>query len=223
MPDRYDLVETNFRKLSYPEYYMVVNGFADALDVNELYNQNRPEHIVPPQRYREHITTMKQLSIGADRGDSLLQEQRHAARELADLDMYSSVSYMKTIAIHKQDPTILHSLNLPLKESHHKALRKLNPNKAAEILVELRHLRNEPGAIVILGTHVRNGGPYLINICKGEPISEESWYNPGGHHKTCTKIILRNLEPANRYYVRLRTDGPEGPGKWSQAVSIIVL
>lgn len=223
MPERYDVVETNFRKLNYPEYYMVVNGFADALDALELYNLNRPDHIVAGQRYREHIVTMKQLSIGADRGDSLLQVQRQEARDLTDLDMYSSISYVKTIAIHKKDPTIMHQLNLPLKETHHKILRKLTPNKAAEILVELRHLRNVSGAIVILGTHVRGGGPYLINICKGEPVSEESWYNPGGHHKTCSKIILRNLDPANRYYVRLRTDGPEGPGKWSQPVSIIVL
>ena len=223
MLEQYDSVETNFRKLSYPEYYMIVNGFADALDASELYNQNRPEHIAPGQRYREHIATMKELSIGADRGDSLLQEQRQAVRDLTELEMYSSISYMKTIAIHKKDPTILHKLNLPLKERHQRSLRKTTPHKATEIVAELRHLRNQSGAIAIIGTHVRNGGPYLINICKGEPTSEESWYNPGGHHKNCSKIILKNLEPANRYYVRLRTDGPEGPGKWSQPVSIIVL
>ncbi|MBJ6799918.1 hypothetical protein [Geomonas propionica] len=166
---------------------------------------------------------MKELSIGADRGDTLLQQQRQAIRDLAELEMHSSVSYMKTIAIHKKDPTILHILNLPVKEMHQKSAKKSQSPHQVEIRLELKRIRNESGAITIIGTHVRNGGPYFINLCKGEPTSEESWYNPGGHYNNCSKIVQRNLEPANKYYVGMRSDRPEGLGPWSQPASIIVL
>ncbi|GFO66341.1 hypothetical protein [Geomonas paludis] len=223
MPEKYDSVELNFRKQPFPQYFVTLHNLADALDANQLYNDNRPAHIHPGQRFRDHVATMKELSIGADRGDVLLKEQRQAVRDLSELDIHSSVSYMKTIAIHKKDPSILHTLNLPLKESHQKSSKRSQSPHQVEIRLELRRVRNESGAITIIGTHVRNGGPYLINLCKGEPTSEASWFNPGGHYNTCTKIVQRNLEPANKYYVRMRTDRPEGPGPWSQPVSIIVL
>lgn len=223
MPDKYEIVELNYRKESYPQYFGILHGFADALDACQLYNENRPVHIASGQTFRDHVTAMKELSIGADRGDTLFKTQRQAVRDLSELDMHSSVSYMKTIAIHRKDPTILHTLNLQLKGTHQKNSRKTHPPQHIEIRLDLRRVRNEPGAIVIAGTHVRNGGPYLINLCKGEPTSEESWYNPGGHYSSCGKIIQRNLEPASKYYVRMRTDRPEGPGPWSQPASIIVL
>jgi hypothetical protein len=222
MLDAYYIVESLLRKQSFAEYYQTLDVFADALDRNELYNANRPAHIPPGSKFREHKAIMKELGIGADRGDALLKEQRQAARELAELDMDAAICYQRTIAINRKDPTILQTLQLPLKENQPKSSRRGSPQHT-EIHLEVKHLKGEPGAIVIVGSHVRNGGPYLINLCKGEPTSEEDWYNPGGHYNSCGKIIIRNLESANRYYVRMRTDGPEGPGQWSQPVSIVVL
>ena len=221
--EQYDVVETVFRKQTFAEYYMTLFGLADGLDASKLYNDNRPGHLPPGARFRDHVATMKDLGIGADRGDFLLKEQRQAVRELSEIDMDAAVSYMRTIAIDKRDPTILHALGLPLKGNHQRSYRRGVSVQASEIHLEVKHAKGESGAIIVMGNHVRNGGPYLINLCKGEPISEESWYNPGGHHITCRRIIIRGLEPANKYYVRMRTDGPDGPGHWSPPVSIIVL
>jgi hypothetical protein len=220
MLDAYYVVESVLRKQSFPEYYQTLDVFADALDGNELYNANRPDHVPVGARFREHKTIMKDLGIGAERGDSLLKEQRQAARNLAELDMDASICYLRTIAINKKDPTILHALNLPLKEQK---VSRRGVSQQIEIHLELKHPKGAPGTIVINGNHVRNGGPYLVNLCKGDPASEESWYNPGGHYSSCGKIVIKNLESANRYYVRMRTDGPEGPGQWSQPASIVVL
>jgi hypothetical protein len=222
--DDYYEVETIFRKQTYPEYYLTLHAFADALDAHEDFNANRPECVPGGAKFREHVAIMKELGVGADRGDSLLKEQRQAAREHSELDMDASVSYARILAIEKKDPTILHTLSLPLKESHPKSVRRLQAQQqSAEIHVSVKHLKGVSGAIVIEAVHVRNGGPYQVQLCKGEPTSEENWENLTGHYKSCSKIILRNLEPANRYYVRMRTDGPEGPGPWSHAVSIIVI
>jgi hypothetical protein len=223
MLEEYHIVETIFRRQSFPEYYLTLHGFADALDANELYKANRPDSVPAGEKFRGHVTSMKELGIGADRGDTLLKAQRQAVRDLSEIDMDASVGYLRILAIDKKDPAVLHDIGLPLKDNQQKGSRRLLSPQAIEIHLAVRHVKGDSGAIVIEGSHIRNGGPYLINLCKGEPTSEESWYNPGGHYKTCSKIVLRNLEPANRYYIRMRTDGPNGPGPWSQAVSIIVL
>lgn len=222
MRDEYHVVEDIFRKQSFPEYYLTLHDFSNVLDGHELYNTNRPSAVPGGDRFRGHVLSMKELGIGADRGDVLLKEQRQAVRNLSEIDMDASISYLRILAIDRKDPTVLHTLGLPFKDSHHK-VRRLPLAQEIEIRLALKHFRGESGAIVIEGTHVRNGGPYMINLCKGEPTSEDSWYNPGGHYKTCRRTVLKNLEPANRYYVRMRTDGPTGPGSWSHAVSIIVL
>jgi hypothetical protein len=223
MLEDYDVVETIYHKQSFPEYYATLYAFADGLDANEAYNTDRPGHLPSGARFREHVANMKELGVGADRGDSLLKERRQAVRDLSELEMDACVSYVRGIAIFKKEPAILLTLGLPQKVTHQKNSHKVVSPLAVDITVRLKHVKGETGAILIEGTHVRNGGPYLINICKGEPISEDSWYNPGGHHNSCGRIIMRGLEPANKYYIRMRTDGPEGPGNWSHPVWIIVL
>ena len=151
--------------MGFPEYYLTVDGLASALDANGAYNDNRPDSVPGGDMYRQHLTTMKDLGVGADRGDSLLKEQRQNERNLTDLKIDSSISYMKILAIHKQDPSILYTMGLPLKD----LLRNSNARKpilpeAIPIEVEAKNLKGESGGIVLQCTHVRNGGPYLINL-----------------------------------------------------------
>lgn len=223
MLNPYYVVQTIFRNQTFPEYYGILDGFADALDKHELYNALRPQGVPTGDTFRQHKAVMKELGIGADRGDALLKEKRQIERDVSELHMDAAVSFARVLAIGKKDPTILHNLSLPLKDSHPKLSRKGPAPHAIEIHLELKRLRSESGAIVVMGSHVRGGGPYLLNICKGEPVSEESWYNPGGHYSSCRRIELRGLEPASKYYVRMKTDRPDGQGDWSQPVSIIVL
>ena len=46
----------------------------------------------------EQVTTMKDLGTGADRGGSLLKEQRQAVPDLSEIHMDASVSYLRTVA-----------------------------------------------------------------------------------------------------------------------------
>ncbi|GFO53992.1 hypothetical protein GMSM_09990 [Geomonas sp. Red276] len=219
----YYVIDTNFRKQTYPEYYTTLNQLADALENHEAYNDGRPDFVPGSDRLRQHVAAMKEVGVGADRGDSLLKEKRQALREESEIDVDACVSYLRILAMGKRDPTMLHTFSLPIKGNQPKSVRKAGSPQQIEIRIAVKHMKKVSGGIVIEGKHIRNGGPYLLQLCKGEPTSEESWFNPGGHYQSCKKIELRDLEPANRYYIRLRTDGPGGPGPWSQPVSIIVL
>src|SRR5690242_8814387 len=85
--EKYYKVETIFRKQTYPEYYLTLDSFADSLDANEVFNIGRPECVPGGPKFRQHVATMKELGVGADRGDSLLRDQRQAVRDLSELDM----------------------------------------------------------------------------------------------------------------------------------------
>lgn len=225
MEDKYNIVDTPaIRKMEFPEYYQTVEGFSSVLNASEIYNANRPAVVPGGDTYRQHLTVMKDLGIGADRGDSLMKEQRQNERNRTDLNMDASISYMKILAINKQNPSILYTMGLPVidtvrKNTSHKYILP----EAIPIHAEVKHLKGENGSIVVQCTHVRSGGPYLVNLCQGKPESEGSWYNPGGHYKSCKEIVLRGLLRASELYIRVRTDGPNGPGPWSNVVSIIVL
>ena len=168
--EEYDVVETLFRKQNFTEYYMTLYGLAEGLEANELYNANRPGHVPAGARFREHVTTMKELGTGADRGDFLLKERRQAARDLSEIDMYASVSYMRTIAIDRRDPTILHTLGLPLKANHHKSSRRGASAQASEIHLEVRHVKGESWS------HRHHGEP----CPKRRPVSDQSLQRGAG-------------------------------------------
>lgn len=222
--EKYNIVDIPaIRKMAFPEYYSTLDGFATGLNANDAYNAGRPAFVPGGDTFTQHLTVMKELGVGAERGDSLLKEQRLNERYRADLNMDASISYMKIIAIHKQDPSILYTLGLPFKDTfRNNTARKSVIPEAVPIEAEAKNLKGESGGIVISCIHVRNGGPYLVNLCQGKPQSEESWYNPGGHYSSCKEIALRGLQRANEYYARVRTDGPNGPGPWSNVVSIVI-
>ncbi len=223
--EKYNIVDTSaIRKMAFPEYYLTVDGFASTLNASDIFNANRPPFVPGGDTFLQHLAVMKELGVGAERGDSLLREQRQNERNRADLNMDASISYMKIIAIHKQDPSILYTLGLPFKDTlRNNTSHKSVIPEAIPIEAEVKTLKGESGAIAISCTHVRNGGPYLVNLCQGKPVSEDSWYNPGGHYSSCKEIVLRSLQRASEYYARVRTDGPNGPGPWSNVVSIVVI
>ena len=223
MLEQYDILDTNVRKQTHAEFNVTLHTFADSLESHPFFKDNWEPYVPGSSHFRDHATRLKELGIGADRGDCVLKAERDAARGLAELHIDIAVKYMVVRAVDKNDPTILHGAGLPLKSKPQKSSSRSVSSAPVPITLTAKHQKGKSGSVIIEGKHVRKGGPYLLQICKGEPVSEEYWYSPGGDYKNCGKIVLSNLEPANRYYFRMRTDGPEGPGPWSQAVSLIIL
>lgn len=222
MIEDYDILESNLRKQSHPQFNSYLLGLAEALEVHDYWKGNWFDWVPGAAEFRAHAAFLKEVGIAADRGDSAKKAEREARRSLAQLHIDAAVKYMVVRAVNKQDPALLHNMALPLKTKPHKTSGRVS-GSVVEIQLRAKHVKGKSGAVTILGQHMRNGGPYLLQMCKGEPTSDESWYSPGGHYTSCSKILVQGLEPANRYFFRIRTDGPDGPGPWCQPVSIIVL
>jgi len=228
MVEDYEILEPNMRKLTHTDFYLMLLNVADCCETHHFFKDNWQMFVPGPAQFRAHAAKSKELNVGAERGDREMKAQRDEHRELAQLDIDVAVKYMVIRAVEQRDPTLLHGTGIPLKEIKRprisaKALLEYSLPIALTVGYRKNPVGFDSGVAVLKGKHVRRGGPYLLQICKGEPVSEESWYSPGGHYKSCREIVLTNLEPANKYCFRIRTDGPEGPGPWSQVVSLIIL
>ena len=224
MIDDYDILDPNVRKQSYLELNVTLLSIADCLERHEFFKVNWETYVPGPPHFRGLATEIHDLGVGADRGDSVMKAKREEARDRAELSIDVATKYMVVRAVEQKNPGLLQETGVPYKVKKAKSKNK-SKGSGASVTITLTavHLKGVSGGVILKGKHLRSGGPYMLQICKGEPVSEESWYSPGGDYSSCNKIILKNLDPANRYYFRIRTDGPEGPGPWSQVVSLIVL
>ena len=223
MIDEYDILEPNLRKQTYPELHVTLLGMADALERHPFFKDNWAPYVPGPSNLRAHAYELKELGVGADRGDRGMKADRDLARGRAELSFDVAIKYMVIRAVEQKNPSLLLNAGAPLKVKPAKSASRATHAASVQITLIARHIRGQSGVALLEGKHIRQGGPYQLQICKGEPVSDESWHYRGGHYKSCGKIVVKELEPANWYYFRIRTDGPEGPGPWSQVASLIIL
>ncbi|GFO68098.1 hypothetical protein GMLC_16770 [Geomonas limicola] len=227
IPEQYDIFDPNLRRLTYPELHMVLTTASDALEVHSFFRDNWESYVPNYLILRNHLVKLKEFGVGADRGDRDMKAQRDQVRARAELDILLIINYVVMRAIEKQDPSLLQNTGLPLKElKTARSSYRIAPTSVPVVLTakhKKTRLGVESGTAILAGKHVKMGGPYHLQICKGHPASEESWCTPGGHYRECGNIILNNLESANEYFFRIRSDGPDGPGPWSQVVSLVIV
>lgn len=222
MYDLYDILDPNVRRLTYPQLNVTLLTIADCLERHPYFKDNWARYVAGSPEFRGHAAELAELTPAAERGDIDKKKARVEARQRAELSIYAAAGYAVVRAIDQKDPTLLHGIGIPLKMKKGKSGKAVSP-ASVQIVLTANHQGKETGVAVLKGTHVRGGGPYHLQFCKGEPASEQSWANSDGHYKSCSRIVLKNLESANRYYFRIRTDGPEGIGPWSQSVSLVIL
>lgn len=222
MFELYDILDPNVRRQTYPQLNITLLTIADCLERHEFFKDNWEIYVPGPPHFRAHAVELNELTPGAERGDSAIKAAREAARARAELSIRVAAKYMVIRAVDKKDPGLLRNTGIPFKPSKVKTAKAASA-AAIQITLTAKHVGKEIGVALLEGRHIRGGGPYLLQICKGEPLSEQDWLSPGGHYKSCSKILLRNLDSASRYYFRIRTDGPDGPGPWSQVVSLVIL
>lgn len=221
--DMYKILDPNVRKQTYPQLNITLLTIADCLERHHFFKDNWEHYVPGPSNFRGHASELAELSPAAERGDSDVKAAREEARLRAELSIHVAADYMVIRAVEQKNPALLHDTGIPLKVKPTNKNGKAVSAASVQIILTVSHLGKEPGVALLKGKHIRNGGPYHLQFCKGEPVSEQSWINSDGHYKTCGRIVLRNLESANRYYFRIRSDGPDGPGPWSQAVCLVIL
>ncbi|MCM0082965.1 fibronectin type III domain-containing protein [Geomonas sp. Red32] len=99
---------------------------------------------------------------------------------------------------------------------------KRNYNKLVSSTATQPKAKNGPeiGEVTLGWERDEAAGSYLLQICKGIPVGDESYADQGYYKKV--RVVVSNLERASWYYFRVRSIGHNEVGPWSEPVGIIV-
>lgn len=214
----YQVIDTRTSHLSIPEMVTTFTTTGEALNSHSFFGLtgNWPDWLAGGTRYLGFANTMRGLNAEYRAGNKTKKSELEMARIHAAFSFQLGGQYVIMRAYELRDPSLL--LNtFPLKTT---AIKVIPDVYAVAILLSAKNGGHREA--ILKGHHVPKGGPYQLQICKGTPMSEDSWITLPEAYPTCGRIVVPNLDPVSQYFFRIRHNGPKGPGEWSQPVSLII-
>ena len=155
---------------------------------------------------------------GAGDHSRIPDRNTHLARVIKELTRVAFHVQLQAIDEESQ----LHTSGLPLAERRAR-VRKV-PRAPIALLTGLVATNLEdPGAVMLNADSQDAAFGYHFQFTKLDPAVEENWVDDApAPHRVCRKIVIRGLDSLSRYSFRGRAIGDDGPGPWSNPVTISV-
>lgn len=216
MSEPYDI--NRLKDLSDGDLALQAENVADNLEDHPAFkDQTIPPCIPGPAQIRQDASQVKQASTAA-RLDPSKEPERQAARDKMIQSIRFSCQYVVMYATHENDPSHLDTVGV---ERAHRAVRNTSvkhPDKFSKVKVSHG---DKSGAIKMYVNKWEGKGSVEVQICYGDPSSEDSWQLLKiGHY---CHITHEGLEPARRAYFRARLLNEAGIGPWSDVVELIII
>ncbi|GFO54161.1 hypothetical protein GMSM_11680 [Geomonas sp. Red276] len=179
---------------------------------------NWPAWLEGADHYLSYADKLRVLDADYRAGNKTKKTELELVREQAAFNYQLGGQYITMRAYELRNPALLLD-TFPLKATGNKV------SPTADVYgvdIHLTAKNGSSGQAILRGHHMPKGGPYQVQFCKGNPASEDSWITMPEHYLTCGKIVVSNLDPVSMYYFRIRHNGPNGPGPWSQPISLII-
>ncbi|QWV92383.1 fibronectin type III domain-containing protein [Geomonas oryzisoli] len=167
--------------------------------------------------YRAHKEAIARELEKAAALNVAMTKELEAAIAAALEDVHTNANYLMLRAKHEKDDSWLHNSGYQHKEKP----KRMFDRAVAAVALMLR-AKNGPniGEVTLSWDKDFGAGSYQLQICKGHPNGDESFYDYGFLKKVRT--VVGNLERASWYYFRIRSIGNNEVGPWSEPVGIIV-
>jgi len=217
-----DALGSHLRKYSDGDLVIYSKNVADCLRVHPAYQGAFPEVVANSDQLTDKAERLNALALAVkNREMQKIPERNYARADLVQAvtgnALYTVMMYFKT-----------GDLSVIRNTGH---IYNTKPSKAGNVLTgppecpeNLTVVHGHPTTVVVKANKPKRGtGPFWLQMCVGEPTSEESWQDVG-HFKSCKSIVVKDLTPGQKYSFRIRTHSDEfGPGPWSPVVGIICL
>ena len=155
---------------------------------------------------------------GAGDRSRIPDRSTHLARVIKELTRVGFCIQLQAIDAESQ----LHTSGLPLAERRTRASKASQVPVAVLTGLEATNL-DDPGGAMLNADSLDGAFGYNFQFTKLDPSVEENWVDDApAPHKGCKKIVIRGLEPLNRYSFRGRGIGDGEPGPWCKPVTISV-
>jgi hypothetical protein len=219
MPDQLD---TSFQNMSHADIIIKVESIADILANHSGFPLPWPDVVPNPQELKELVANFRVAVNAAAHGD----RQRIAERDstLAEMKLSATLTaqYLVMKSIKEKDPSLLNNTGFAQKNRNNsRSASHSNVAVGAPAKFTAKH-GPVSGTVIARSSKVPGGGTYELQMCQGDQATEESWKTVG-LFMYCSRMEVKDLEPAKRFSFRVRCHGTNGPGPWSSPVILIVI
>ena len=216
-----DVYTMHSAKMSCTELVPWLLDTATLQEAHPFHSTNWPDWVPGAKKLREHAESLSVAVKAAENKDKEKTRERDQMHADTLLDITLNASYIVMRWHHEKDESLLHNVGHQLKEKT--ATKKSSGHTSVKSTPLVLWVKNGPDISSVSVRFEKDpaAGSYQLQICKGEPIGEESW---GDYcfHKSC-RAIVRNLDRASWYYFRVRSHGNNETSPWSAPVGIIVV
>ncbi|MBJ6725206.1 hypothetical protein [Geomesophilobacter sediminis] len=218
----FDVADTNFKRLSYPELILLTDTVAGNLETHPLFQTNYPDVVPLPSHLREQNAALRAAVNAAANRDTQKIAERNSIRAALEDDLKIVAAYVVMKSIKENDPGLITAIGfeLSVKSNSRSPITYIPLNAPGELIAKHGKMS---GTVTLRARKVPGAVMYELQACDGIPTGEECW-ETGRDFKSCSKIQVDGCEPARRRSFRLRAKGDNNThGPWSPHVTIIVL
>jgi hypothetical protein len=206
-------------KTSYSDLIHWLYDTATLQEAHPFHRDNWPDWVPGWGKFREHADLLAIAVKAAENKDREKTKERDQAHADTLVAVNLNANYIVMRSIHEKDESLLHNVGYQLKEKTKKGVLS-SSLRDTPLHPKAKH-GEHPGSAAVTFERDPAARLYQLQICKGEPVGEESW-GDYGLHKKC-RVLANNLDRASWYYFRVRSHGDNEVGPWSAPVGIIVL
>jgi hypothetical protein len=168
------------------------------------------------QELKDSFSKYKDLFHAAENGDRVKLEQRNLARKTTEGDFSNYGHFLVTSG---KDTYYLLDVGFSVKQPSAKK-NTANASQVPPEDVKVKH-GEVPGKFWLRCR--RNYGAAMYGVEVTEDPSVESNWSLAGYYTRCSRMEVSGLESGKKYYFRVRNIGGNGPGPWSELVSLICM
>lgn len=210
-------VSASYKKLTIADLIMKVGTIIDLQEPLECLRP-WPDPVPGPPQLTELNKVLSQTANAARNGDRQLIADRDQIHDKMLISLTFNAQYVVMVAYKENNPDLLAMAGHDVKK---RAKSTVDSVLAMQPILSVKH-GAVSGTLIAKCSKVPGAAMKELQICFGEPSSEESWERVGFFAKT-GHIEIPGLVPASKCYLRIRCYGDSGTGPWSPVVSIIVL
>jgi hypothetical protein len=207
----------NFRDLSEPAFLAKSELISTSLTGNANFPLPWPAAVPPPATLATQFTAYQSAYNAAQGGDSGKIQLRIAARDALTATLKKIAPYLEIIA--SGSVAILQTTGYDLR--HDANVTVVSGDLPAPDNFKVTR-GTMTGQLLVNSSALTSAHGYLIQWTQGDPTVEANWTN-SLNSGTCRNAPINGLTPGKLYWVRMAGIGHDGPGAWTNAVSIIAV
>ena len=193
----------------------------ESLITNLENHPETPKEVPKPyptlQDLKDSFAKFKDLHHAAENGDRVKIEQRNLIRKTTEGDFKNYGHFLITAGM---DTYYLLDVGFSVKQPSGKKNAPANASLVRPENPRVKH--GEISGKMVLRCTPTDGAAIMDVEMTEDPSTESSWIHVN-YYTHASKMEVTGLQPGKKYYFRIRNIGGNGPGPWSELVSLICM